>query len=101
MLFKRVDLVYERFNARVGTSELNRFFERLIDAHPPPMTGRRRPKLYYITQALSRPPTFVVFANTTDIADSYLQYIENRLREHFDFPGVPIRLKLRDRGPRE
>jgi GTP-binding protein len=101
VLFKRVDTVYERFNARVGTSDLNRFFERLIDAHPPPMTGRRRPKLYYITQALSRPPTFVVFANTIDIADSYLQYIENRLREHFDFPGVPIRLKIRDRGRRE
>ncbi len=96
-LFKKVDKISERFHARVGTSDLNRFFEKLILAHPPPLTRGRRTRLYYITQAVTAPPTFVLFANTSDISDSYLQYIENRLREKFDFSGVPIRMKVRER----
>ena len=97
-IFKKVNQVYERFNARVSTGDLNRFFEKLIESQPPPAsrTGKRT-RLYYITQVLTRPPTFVLFSNTLEIPDAYLQYIENRLREKFGFGGVPIRIKLREK----
>ncbi len=96
-IFEKIKTVYERFNARVLTSDLNKFFERLVEVQPPPATTGGRTRLYYITQAVTRPPTFVVFSNKEDLPESYLQYIENRLRDRFDFAGVPIRLKLRPR----
>jgi len=97
-IFKRIEVIYERFSFRVGTSELNAFFEKAMDAHPPPTVRGRRVKVYYATQAGTAPPTFVLFVNTTDVPGHYLHYLENRLREQFRFSGVPFEIKLRLRA---
>jgi len=98
-IFEKAQTIYERFHARISTGDLNRFFEKLIESRPPPATRvGKRTRLYYITQALTGPPTFILFSNTLEISDAYLQYIENRLREKFGFAGVPIRMKLREKA---
>ena len=86
------------WNKRVSTSQLNRWFEDTISAHPPPAVSGRRLKLNYITQAKSRPPSFVIFCTRADaVPDSYKRYLTNEMREAFDLPGTPIRLTLREK----
>lgn len=89
----------DKWSRRVGTSALNRWFENAIAKNPPPAPGGRRIKLRYITQAKTRPPTFVVFGNRLDeLPESYRRYLVNALRSGLDFDGVPIRLNLRSRA---
>lgn len=86
----------EVWNARVGTSDLNRWFEEAVERHQPPLVDGRRLKLRYMTQAKSRPPTFVLFGTRAEqLPDSYKRYLINGLRETFHLPGTPIRLLLR------
>lgn len=86
----------EVWNARVGTSDLNRWFEEALERHQPPLVDGRRLKLRYMTQAKSRPPTFVLFGTRVEhLPDSYKRYLINGLRETFHLPGVPIRILLR------
>ncbi len=87
---------YEVWNTRVGTAELNWWFEAALARHPPPLVDRRRLKLRYVTQAKARPPTFVVFGTRAErLPEDYQRYLVNGLRETFGLPGVPIRLQLR------
>ncbi len=89
---------YDVWNRRVPTSALNCWFEDALSAHPPPAVSGRRLKLNYITQAKSRPPSFVVFCTRADaVPDAYKRYLVNSLRETFDLPGTPIRLTLREK----
>ena len=89
---------YEVWNRRVPTAALNRWFEQALAAHPPPAVSGRRLKLNYITQAKSRPPSFVVFCTRADaVPEAYKRYLVNSLRESFDLPGTPIRLTLREK----
>ncbi|HEX5211138.1 MAG TPA: ribosome biogenesis GTPase Der [Pseudolabrys sp.] len=89
---------YTVWNKRVPTSALNRWFEATVDAHPPPAVSGRRLRLNYITQAKSRPPSFVVFCTRADaLPDAYKRYLLNSLREAFELPGTPIRLTLREK----
>ena len=89
---------YEVWNRRVPTAALNRWFEDALSAHPPPAVSGRRLKLNYITQAKSRPPSFVLFCTRADaLPDAYKRYLVNSLRETFDLPGTPIRLTLREK----
>ncbi|HXZ46425.1 MAG TPA: ribosome biogenesis GTPase Der [Pseudolabrys sp.] len=89
---------YEVWNKRVPTSALNRWFEHAVSAHPPPAVAGRSLRLNYITQAKSRPPSFVVFCTRADaVPDAYKRYLLNSLRESFDLPGTPIRLALREK----
>ena len=89
---------YAVWNKRVPTAALNRWFEGAISAHPPPAVSGRRLKLNYITQAKSRPPSFVVFCTRADaVPDAYKRYLVNSLRETFDLPGTPVRLTLREK----
>ncbi|MBK6411761.1 ribosome biogenesis GTPase Der [Sphingopyxis sp.] len=82
---------------RVSTSTLNRWFERAVDANPPPAPGGKRIKLRYITQARTRPPTFVVFGTRTDsLPGSYERYLVNGMRKELGFQGVPVRLNFRN-----
>lgn len=84
---------YAVWNKRVSTGRLNRWLEGVTERHSPPAVGGRRLRLRYITQAKSRPPTFVLFTNRPkDMPESYLRYLVNELRQTFDLPGVPIRL---------
>jgi GTP-binding protein len=85
-------------NKRVPTAGLNRWFEETIAAHPPPAVSGRRLKLNYITQAKSRPPSFVIFCTRADaVPEAYLRYLTNSLRDSFDLPGTPIRITLREK----
>lgn len=86
----------EVWNKRVGTGELNRWFELALERHPPPLVDGRRLKLRYVTQAKARPPTFLAFGTRAErIPEDYSRYLVNSLRETFDLPGTPIRLQLR------
>jgi GTP-binding protein len=86
----------DRWSRRVTTGELNRWFERAVDANPPPAPGGRRIKLRYITQVKTRPPSFVVFGNRVDeIPESYRRYLLNALRRDLDLGPVPLRLTMR------
>jgi GTP-binding protein len=86
------------WNKRVATSALNRWFEATVESHPPPAVSGRRLRLNYITQAKSRPPSFVLFCTRADaLPDAYKRYLVNSLRENFELPGTPIRLTLREK----
>jgi len=84
------------WNTRVPTGELNRWFERALERHPPPLVNGRRLRLRYVTQAKARPPTFIAFGTRAErIPEDYQRYLVNSLREAFNLPGTPIRLQLR------
>ena len=86
----------EAWSRRVSTSQLNRWFEAALERNPPPAPKGRRIKLRYVTQARTRPPTFVVFGNRLDeLPESYRRYLVNGLRDEMGFAGVPIRLNFR------
>ena len=95
-LMPAVRAVYETWNKRVGTGELNRWFETALERHAPPLVEGRRLKLRYMTQAKARPPTFIMFGTRAELTpEDYQRYLVNGLRERFDMPGVPIRLQQR------
>ena len=88
--------VRENWCKRVTTGELNRFFAEAIETHPPPTMSGRSVRLYYITQAETRPPTFIVVSNWPEhIHFSYQRYVQNQIREHFAFDGTPLRVRYR------
>jgi GTP-binding protein len=100
--FAEIERVRAAFFKRVGTGELNRFFEQVLDTHPPPTMGGRAPRLYYVTQAEVAPPTFVAMTNAPDsIHFSYRRFVVNQLRKHFGFEGAPIRIHYKARRRRE
>jgi GTP-binding protein len=84
------------WNTRVGTGELNRWFEGALERHQAPLVQGRRLKLRYMTQAKARPPTFIVFGTRAEqTPEDYQRYLVNSLRESFSLPGTPIRLQFR------
>jgi len=87
---------YETWNKRVSTPNLNRWLGEALSRHSPPAVSGRRIKIRYVTQASTRPPTFVAFCQRAEaMPNSYLKYLVNSLREAFNLPGVPIRFNLR------
>ncbi len=103
-LLRTIDRVRDAFTSRVTTGELNRFFAEVIDTRSPPTSGGRAPRLYFITQAETAPPTFVVIASHPEsVHFSYRRFISNQLRKRFGFEGVPIRVlyKEKRRGSRK
>jgi GTP-binding protein len=97
-LMQAIVEAYDVWNRRIPTSGLNRWFEQAVSAHPPPAVSGRSLRLNYITQAKSRPPSFVIFCTRADaVPDAYKRYLLNSLRETFDLPGTPIRLTLREK----
>ncbi|OYY91506.1 MAG: ribosome biogenesis GTPase Der [Sphingomonas sp. 28-66-16] len=86
----------DAWSRRVGTGELNRWFERAVEANPPPAPGGKRIKLRYLTQAKTRPPGFVLFGTRVDqLPESYQRYLVNGIRRDLGFGAVPVRLMLR------
>jgi len=84
---------------RIQTSELNRVVQRAMIAHGPPTIRHRRLKVLYVTQAEVSPPTFVLFVNDPVLVHfSYRRYLENQIREAFDFEGTGIRMVFRKRS---
>jgi GTP-binding protein len=95
-LMEAVQEVDEAWNRRIPTSPLNRWLEGVQYHHPPPAVSGRRIKLKYVTQAKSRPPTFMVSSSRADaLPDSYVKYLINSIRKEFDLDAVPIRLFVR------
>ncbi len=95
-IFDEIGRVYENFTRRIATSELNEFFQEIFLMHPPRLFRGVQPKLMYTTQPSVAPPRFVLFMNRAESLDkTYIKYIENRLRERYDFSGVPFRLDIR------
>jgi GTP-binding protein len=85
---------------RIPTSDLHRLLIEAIAAHPPPTDRGRQVRFRHVTQARSATPTFVFFVDRPEgVHFSYRRYLENKIRERFEFPGTPIRVELR--GSRE
>ena len=100
-LLDTVDKVAEQHRYRVQTAQLNRFFAEVIEEMPPPLHHGHAVRITYITQATSRPPTFVLWASRADgLAPSYKRFIANRLRERYGFKGTPIRIVIKVRKDR-
>lgn len=88
--------VYEAWNRRIQTSELNRWFAEALERHAPPAVSGKRIKLRYITQASARPPTFVIFTSRAEaVPESYLRYLTNDLKKTFGLGATPVRMHLR------
>lgn len=99
-LMSAVFKVYDRWNTRIPTAPLNKWFGDMIDNYPPPLgKNKRRIKLRYITQAKTRPPAFYIFSsNPEGLPDAYLRYLMNNLRETFNLGGIPLRVTVRKTG---
>jgi len=96
-----VRLVLETRRTRIPTPELNRRIRTWQEAHPPPVRKGRRAKVLYATQVGAEPPTFVLFVRGGELGPDYLRFLENRLREAYDFTGSPLRLIARVRAKRD
>jgi GTP-binding protein len=98
-LFDYVMEAYENNMRRISTGILNDCLHDAITAVEPPSDKGRRLKIYYITQASVKPPTFILFVNDTDLLHfSYKRYLENFIRKTFDFDGTPIKIIVRQRN---
>lgn len=87
------------WNSHVSTARLNRWLTGMVESHPPPAVSGRRLKLRYMTQAKTRPPSFILFASRPEaLPMAYQRYLVNGLREAFDIQGTPIRLWVRSGG---
>ncbi len=81
---------------RVTTGELNRFMADVVERNPPPIQNSRRPRIYFASQPLVRPPTFIfTTSKPDDIHFSYQRFLQNQLRERYGFHGTPVWLKFR------
>jgi GTP-binding protein len=101
-LYATIDRVIEARRKRVSTGELNRWLAS-VDLTQGTSPASREVKIFYITQASTSPPTFVLFTNQLKpLHFSFQRFIENRLRKEFDFTGTPIRFtqRLKKRGTR-
>lgn len=97
-LWGPIDRALTAYHLKLSTGQLNRLFEGFVKKVAPPSYGGAPWKLYYVTQVSAAPPTFMLFANRTLPRTShYRRYLENRLREELDLPGVPVRLVVRKR----
>ena len=90
--------VYDNRQQRVATSKLNEILLPEIERYPPPMTRGHNVKIKFVTQIPTVVPSFAFFANYPDaIKDPYKNFLENKLRSHFNFNGVPVRIFFRDK----
>ena len=103
---QRLDLMFETINhvassnaLRVTTGMLNDILAQAVARVQPPTDKGKRLKIYYMTQAATKPPTFVCFANSKELFHfSYQRYLENRIRDTFGLQGTPVRMIIRERG---
>jgi GTP-binding protein len=100
-LMRQLAVAAENFHRRVSTSDLNRFFEQILEHHPPPAAGRQTPRIYYVTQARTAPPQFVAMCNAAAaIPHNYRRFVINQLRSTFGFDSVPLAVYYRERSRR-
>lgn len=95
-LMEAIFKIERTWNSHISTAKLNRWLGDMTDSHPPPAVSGRRVKLRYMTQAKTRPPSFIIFSSRPEaVPTSYQRYLANGLRDSFEMPGTPIRLWLR------
>jgi GTP-binding protein len=93
-----VRVALDALDQRIPTGELNRLMRRWQESHPPPVRKGRRPKILYAVHAGRRPPLIVLFVSGGELGEDYLRFLENRLRQDFDFTGAPIHFRARARA---
>ncbi len=98
-IFDLIEYVSQQHSMRISTGVLNDILNEAITKVQPPSDKGKRLKIMYITQALTKPPTFILFVNDKELAHfSYIRYIENQIRETFGLEGTPVRFIIRERG---
>ncbi len=91
-------LVFENRKQRISTSKFNDFMLKLIESHPPPALKGKFVKIKYCMQLPTPTPQFVFFANLPQyVKESYKRFLENKIRENWDFSGVPIDIYIREK----
>ncbi|MBV8638051.1 MAG: ribosome biogenesis GTPase Der [Candidatus Eremiobacteraeota bacterium] len=101
-LMPLVNKVAENLDRRIPTAQLNALIRDAVLAHPAPAIGGKLFKVYYATQPAVHPPVFVFSCNDPELVQqSYKRFLENTIRQHFDFEGVPLTLEFRPRRENE
>lgn len=95
-ILELIDSVYMNRTRKIPTPELNQVMLELVKKNPPPAVKGKQIKIKYATQLPSQTPTFAFFCNLPQyVKEPYKRYVENRMREQFQFTGVPIRIFFR------
>ena len=101
-LFPMIRSVHEQNTSRITTGALNSVLAEATARVQPPTDKGRRLKIYYKTQASTKPPHFVIFCNDAKLFHfSYQRYLENQIREVFGLQGTPVRITIRQKGDKE
>ena len=101
-LFELINYVAEQNSMRISTSVLNQVINEAIAIVQPPTDKGKRLKIFYGTQASTRPPTFVIFVNDKELFHfSYERYLVNQIRKEFGLEGTPVRIIAREKGEKE
>ena len=101
-LYDYIDTIMANQSMRIATGVLNEILTEAVALKQPPSDKGRRLKIFYITQAAVKPPTFVLFVNDKQLMHfSYTRYIENQIRNTFGFKGTPLKFIIRERKDRE
>lgn len=101
-LYEMINMVASQNALRVSTSVLNDVLSEAVTIVQPPTDKGKRLKIFYITQATTKPPTFVVFVNDKELFHfSYERYLMNQIRKEFGLTGTPIRMIVREKGDKE
>ncbi len=101
-LFEMINYVAEQNSKRVSTSMLNQVINEAIAIVQPPTDKGKRLKIFYGTQASTKPPTFIIFVNRKELFHfSYERYLVNQFRKEFDLTGTPVRIIVREKGEKE
>ena len=98
-LYEMISFVHSQNSMRISTGKLNEVLAGATARVQPPTDKGKRLKIYYMTQASTRPPTFVFFVNNAELYHfSYQRYLENQIRDIFGLDGTPVRFIIRERG---
>ena len=101
-IFEMINIVANQNAMRVSTAVLNQVLNEAIAIVQPPSDKGKRLKVYYMTQASTKPPTFIVFVNDKKLFHfSYERYLINQIRKEFTLTGTPVRMIVRERGEKE
>jgi GTP-binding protein len=95
-VWENIERIAAERKKRIPTSELNNFIREMVERRPPPAKKGKFIKIYYVTQPEGDPPTFIFFCNHPRLLEKpYIRYLENRIREAYDFMGTPIKMAFK------
>ncbi len=95
-IMEKSQQIFENYQRKINTKELNDFFQKVIDRTPPPATYGKYIRIKYVSQVKSAPPLIVFFCNEPKlVTEEYKRFLENQFRSKYNFEGVPISIKFR------